>query len=172
MIISKAKYPPEFESSHRLNYKVFVEEIPQHPANDQKKLVDPRHERNQYIIAKKHDRVIGMVCYNMTRPFSLDQKLPDLDRYLPSYNKIAEIRLLAIEKQYRNPLIAYRLLQNVCNALIKENVDIGVISGTVHQLKLYDSLGFVPFGPLVGKPDALYQPMYITIEKLRHDFRH
>jgi len=33
--------------------------------------------------------------------------------------------------------------------------------------KSYKHMGFVPFGPLVGKPGALYQPMYLTIESFR-----
>jgi aspartate aminotransferase-like enzyme len=42
-----------------------------------------------------------------------------------------------------------------------------VISGTVRQRQLYEHVGFIPFGPLVGTADAPYQPMYITIEALR-----
>ena len=43
--------------------------------------------------------------------------------------------------------------------------DLGVISGTTRQQRLYRHLGFVPFGPQVGKGEALFQPMYVTLEK-------
>ena len=46
---------------------------------------------------------------------------------------------------------------------IKGDYDIAVISGTTRQARLYKHLGYKPFGPLVGKQDALYQPMYIDI---------
>ena len=39
-----------------------------------------------------------------------------------------------------------------------------IISGTTRQQKLYRHLGFVPFGPLVGKGEAMFQPMYLTLE--------
>ena len=40
----------EFEQIHRLNYQTFVEEIPQHPPNPEKKLVDKFHQENTYLI--------------------------------------------------------------------------------------------------------------------------
>jgi hypothetical protein len=42
--------------------------------------------------------------------------------------------------------------------------DLAVISGTVRQLRLYEHMGFRCFGPLTGSADALYQPMYLTLE--------
>jgi aspartate aminotransferase-like enzyme len=34
----------------------------------------------------------------------------------------------------------------------------------MRQLRLYQHLGFVPFGPVVGTGDAQFQPMYVTLE--------
>jgi hypothetical protein len=31
----------------------------------------------------EEDELVGMVCYNAQRPFSLDKKMADLDSYLP-----------------------------------------------------------------------------------------
>src|SRR5438132_1659195 len=39
----------EFEAIHRLNYKTFVEEIPQHAARAAPRLVDKFHLENTYI---------------------------------------------------------------------------------------------------------------------------
>ena len=36
----------EFEAIHRLNYKTFVEEIPQHEQNAEERLVDKFHAEN------------------------------------------------------------------------------------------------------------------------------
>lgn len=172
MIICPAISEEEMEAIHRLNYAAFVEEIPQHAPNPERKLIDKRHHLNQYIIAKHQGQVVGMVCYNFTRPFSLDEKLPDLNSYLPPAHKVAEIRLLAIKREYRKPYVAYRLLQQVCKDLIAQQVELGVISATTRQLKLYTAMGFVPFGPTVGKANAIFQPMYITPQHLRHDLYH
>ena len=47
---------------------------------------------------------------------------------------------------------------------VEKGYDLAIISGTTRQLKLYQHLGFVPFGPLVGSGDAQFQPMYVTLE--------
>lgn len=171
MIIKPATESYEFEQIHRLNYQTFVEEIPQHEQNSKEVLVDKFHFKNQYIISLRDQKLIGMVCYNTQRPFSLDQKIPDLDTYLPVYINIAEIRLLSVSPDERKTTVAYRLLQYLCFELMRLRIDTAVISGTTRQLRLYSQMGFTAFGPLVGKPEALYQPMYITVNNLRNDFR-
>ncbi len=172
MIIKPATEEHEFLQIHQLNYQTFVEEIPQNQQNEEKKLVDKFHEKNNYIIAKKGEKIIGMVCYNSQRPFSLDAKVSDLDRYLPQHNHLAEIRLLSVIPEERKSIVAFRLLQYLCDALIKEGTDAAVISGTTRQLDLYSRIGFIPFGPLVGNGDALYQPMFITLKDLKKEFKY
>lgn len=171
MIIKPATMLSEFLQIHHLNYKTFVEEIPQHQHNPEKKLVDKFHKKNKYIIAKRDENVIGMVSYNCDRPFSLDEKINDLDSYLPKHSKLAEIRLLSISIEERKIMVAYRLLQYLCYMLIQMEIDAAVISGTTRQLRLYSRIGFIPFGTLVGSLEATYQPMYITLKELRYDFR-
>ena len=51
----------EFEAIHRLNYKTFVEEIPQHARNPEQRLVDKLHAENTYAICLHGDRLVGMV---------------------------------------------------------------------------------------------------------------
>ena len=90
----------EFEQIHSLNYRTFVEEIPQHPANPDGRLVDRYHSENRYLIAAvqlpDQERIVGMVAYRAQRPFSLDGKLARLDDYLPEGCSPCEIRLLAV----------------------------------------------------------------------------
>jgi predicted N-acetyltransferase YhbS len=171
MIIKTATELNEFLQIHQLNYKTFVEEIPQHQKNSDERLVDKFHNKNKYIVAKKGEKVIGMVCYNRERPFSLDSKISDLDFYLPEHNNLVEIRLLSISKEERKTRVIYRLLKFLCSTLIELKIDAAVISGTTRELKLYSQIGFVPFGETVGIAEALYQPMFITLNDLRHDFR-
>ncbi len=171
MIIKPATEEHEFLQIHQLNYKTFVEEIPQHQQNSEKILIDKFHEKNKYIIAKRNDKLIGMICYNMQRPFSLDEKFAELDYYLPGSTIIAEIRLLSILPEERKTTVAYRLFQYVGNELTRLEIDTAIISGTTRQLQLYKHLGFTPFGALVGKPGALYQPMYVTLKNKPYDFK-
>src|SRR5688572_12806651 len=89
----------EFEAVHRLNYKTFVEEIPQHARNPEERLVDKFHAENTYAIALDGEQLVGMVAGRVKRPFSLDNKVPDLDRHLPAGRKVLEVRLLSVEKK-------------------------------------------------------------------------
>ena len=157
----------EFEQIHRLNYKTFVEEIPQHQASPTQRLVDKFHAENTYLICLSNQKLAGMLAVRGHRPFSLDQKLPNLDAFLPAGRTVCEIRLLAIEKKFRGAR-GGQVLQGILALLwqhgVENGYDLAIISGTTRQQRLYQHLGFVPFGPLVGSGDAQFQPMYVTLE--------
>src|SRR6185295_16161052 len=154
----------EFEAVHRLNYKTFVEEIPQHERNPEQRLVDKFHAQNTYAICLQDDTLVGMVAGRSERPFSLDRKVPDLDSHLPAGRKVLEVRLLSVEKEYRNGFVFSKLVGLIAQHFKDRGFDLAIISGTVRQLRLYKHLGFIPFGPVVGTGDAQFQPMYLTLE--------
>jgi aspartate aminotransferase-like enzyme/GNAT superfamily N-acetyltransferase len=154
----------EFEAIHRLNYQTFVEEIPQHSPNAARRLVDRFHDENVYAICLAGDELVGMVAGRCARPFSLDSKLADLDSYLPRHHRAAEIRLLAVRPGYRHQRVFAQLVVRLARHFRALDCDLAVISGTVRQLELYEHVGFHRFGPLVGSADALYQPMYLTLD--------
>jgi aspartate aminotransferase-like enzyme/GNAT superfamily N-acetyltransferase len=167
LVYKIAETDAEFEQIHRLNYQTFVEEIPQHAPSPERRLVDKFHAENTYLIALVDGELAGMLAVRDRRPFSLDQKLPDLDGYLPPGRLICELRLLAIEASQRKQR-GGRILQGILELLrehgFKKHYNLAVISGTTRQLKLYRHMGFVPFGPQVGSAEAPYQPMYLTLE--------
>ncbi|MCW5553140.1 MAG: aminotransferase class V-fold PLP-dependent enzyme [Verrucomicrobiae bacterium] len=154
----------EFEQIHRLNYRTFVEEIPQHERSPAGRLVDKFHVENTYLICLCGQKLVGMLAVRGQRPFSLDHKLPDLDTHLPAGRKVCEIRLLAIEKKFRGARVLQGILALLWQHGVEMGYDLAIISGTTRQQKLYQHLGFVPFGPLVGAGEAQFQPMYITLE--------
>jgi len=157
----------EFEQIHRLNYRTFVEEIPQHQASPTHRLVDKFHAENTYLICLANQKLVGMLAARGHRPFSLDQKLPELDRHLPAGRRVCEIRLLAIDPKYRGARggqILSGLLALLWQHGIEKGYDLAIISGTLRQARLYQHLGFVPFGPVVGTGDARFQPMFVTLE--------
>jgi aspartate aminotransferase-like enzyme len=154
----------EFEAIHRLNYKTFVEEIPQHHASPTHRLVDKFNAENTYLICLCGRKLAGMLAVRGNRPFSLDQKLEQLDSFLPAGRKICEIRLLAVEKKFRGAQVLQGILALLWQHGIEKGYDLAIISGTMRQSKLYHHLGFVPFGPMVGTGDAQFQPMYVTLE--------
>jgi aspartate aminotransferase-like enzyme len=154
----------EFEQIHRLNYKTFVEEIPQHHASATQRLVDKFHAENTYLICLSHQKLAGMLAVRGNRPFSLDQKLPNLDAFLPAGRTVCEIRLLAVEKKFRGAQVLQGILALLWQHGVEKGYDLAIISGTTRQQRLYQHLGFVPFGPLVGSGDAQFQPMFVTLE--------
>src|SRR5439155_658918 len=164
LVFKSATEDWEMEQIHRLNYKTFVEEIAQHQASPTQRLVDKFHGENTYLICLCGRRLAGMLAVRGNRPFSLDQKLEKLDSYLPAGRKICEIRLLAIEKKFRGAQVLQGILALLWQHGIEKGYDLAIISGTTRQFKLYQHLGFVPFGPQVGSGEAQFQPMYVTLE--------
>ena len=71
--------PADHRVIHRLNYRTFVEEIPQHPANAERRLADRFHDDNVNAVYEVDGAVVGMVCGRAIRPFSLDQSLGPID---------------------------------------------------------------------------------------------
>lgn len=157
----------ELDQVHQLNYRTFVEEIPQHGANAERVLVDKFHHDNVYVIAKRGDRVVGMVALREQRPFSLDAKLENLDSFLPPGLSLCEVRLLAVEPEFRNGVVFRGLVTAMMHCGVSRGFNAAVISGTTRQRRLYEHMGFVAFGPLVGTDDAAFQPMFITLDALR-----
>jgi aspartate aminotransferase-like enzyme/GNAT superfamily N-acetyltransferase len=160
-----ASEPEEMEQIYQLNYETFVEEIPQHQQNKDKRLIDKFDKENIYIIAKDGDEVVGMITVRANRPFSLDDKLENLDEYLPKQARPCEIRLLSVKKEYRKTRVFYQLVDLLVSYCLEHGYTIALISGTDRQIRLYKRIGFEPFGPMVGIEGAMFQPMYLTKEK-------
>jgi aspartate aminotransferase-like enzyme len=165
IVFKIASEESEFEQVIRLNYRTFVEEIPQHPPNPEHRLVDRFHHQNTYLIALEGDQLVGMLAVRGQRPFSLDEKLGNIDPYLPPGRRVCEVRLLSVVPTHRNGTVFQGLLKLLLDYGRSQRYNLAVISGTVRQLKLYKHLGFVPFARLVGPPEAQYQPMFLTIEE-------
>jgi aspartate aminotransferase-like enzyme/predicted N-acetyltransferase YhbS len=155
----------DFDAIHGLNYRTFVEEIPQHPPNAERRLVDSFHAENTYAVCFDGDELVGMVAGRSKRPFSLDRKLPDLDAHLPAGRRPVEIRLLSVAPPWRNGTTFSRLVGLIAQRFRTEGCDLAVITGTLRQQRLYRHLGFTAFGPVVGTGDARFQPMYLTLER-------
>jgi len=167
-IVKVADKQDEFNQIYDLNYKTFVEEIPQHEQNERKKLIDKFNEQNTYIIVLQNDKVMGMVALRGKRPFSLDYKLENLESYLPVKKDILEVRLLSVNKQLRNTKILILILKGIIAYVANAKYKIAIISGILNQQNLYKHLGFIPFGPLVGDENAKFQPMYLTKENFEN----
>jgi len=155
----------EMDMIHALNYRTFVDEIPQHAANGARRLVDRFHAENTYVTCFAGERLAGMVALRGNRPFSLDEKVPELESRLPPGRRPCEIRLLAVEREYRKTSVFAGLMVRLLQIARARGYDLALISGTTRQLKLYRHLGFEPFAGPVGSSGAQYQPMMLTWER-------
>ncbi len=170
-LVVKVASQEEFDKIHQFNHETFADEIPQHQKREDGKLVDAFHEKNTYIVALEGDDLVGMVCYNAVRPFSLDKKMDNLDAYLPPHNNLVEIRLFAVKKNKRKQGIAIAMLKQLIPSLISRGYDLGVISASLKELELYHNIGAVPFASLVGTKEVPYQPLYFHINNLKGAFK-
>lgn len=161
LVYKVADSPDEFRQIHELNYRTFVEEVGQHPPNPEHRRIDRFHDENTYFICLAGSRLIGMACIRDRRPFSLDLKIDNLNELLPAHNNPVEIRLLAIDKDARSPQVFLGIMRMVAEACVAADYDLAVVSALKQKSRLYRHLGFKPFGPVVGKPPALFQPMYM-----------
>ena len=172
LVFKQADSDRDFAEIFRLNYASFVEEVPQHPANPHRVLVDRFHEENTYFICLRDTELAGMVCVRDHRPFSLDEKLGNLEQYLPQAKGAAlcEVRLLAVRPDMRRTRVLQGLLSMVALHCQQAGHDYVVISGRVSQEALYRHIGFIPFGPVVGDDAAPYQPMYRPVGNVGAEF--
>lgn len=154
----------EFDAIAALNYETFVEEIPQHEPNPEKRLVDKFHAENTYLVVYKHTEIIGMVAFRDQRPFSIDQKIGAVEGYLDEdlCTYLCEIRLLAVKKAYRNGRVFSKLATAIYRYYYDKGYTACVISGTVREQKLYTQMGFSQFAPAVGTEEARFLPMVLT----------
>ena len=171
LVYKLATTPEEFEAIHRLNYRSFVEEIPQHAANPQRRLVDRFHGENTYAICLDGEQLVGMIAGRCQRPFSLDQKIANLDQHLPPHHKVVEVRLLAVAPEHRKQAVFTRLAGVLARHFRAAGCDLAIISGTLRQVPLYAHIGFEPFGQPVGSLDATYQPMCMTLQRFKSQAR-
>ena len=172
LVFKQADEPWEFEEIFQLNYASFVEEVPQHPSNDGRALVDRFHTENTYFICRREQELVGMICVRDRRPFSLDEKLGRLEEYLPQAEgaRVCEVRLLAVRPDMRRTRALTGLLTMMARYCQEGGYDYVVMSGRVAQQHLYRHIGFIPFGPVVGDDDAPYQPMYRPVGNVGVEF--
>ena len=172
LVFKQADQDWEFAEISQFNYASFVEEVPQHPANASHTLVDRFHRENTYLICRRGSELLGMICIRDRRPFSLDEKLGNLERYLPLARgaSVCEVRLLAVRPHMRRTRVLQGLLTMMARHCQEGGYDYVVMSGRVSQQKLYRHIGFIPFGPVVGEAKAPYQPMYRPVGNVAVEF--
>lgn len=161
---------PECESDwdavRRLNHRTFAEELGQHDASAEGRLVDPMETRSRYVVALHGSVVVGMVCAHDDPPYSVEKRLHDtaiLDR-LPA--PLVEVRLLAIDAGHRNGMVLAGLLGTLMSEEVQAGQGTVIISGVAGRQAMYERMGFRPLGPPVMQGTASFVPMALRLDDL------
>jgi aspartate aminotransferase-like enzyme/predicted N-acetyltransferase YhbS len=165
-LFKRAETDQEFDQIHRLNFRTFVDEIPQHQDTGNGRLVDKFHDKSVYFIVVRDGRVMGMVSSHDQPPFSVAERLTDPGILQRPGIRPMEVRLLAIEPDIRNSTVFFGLLWSLYENARANGYTHVYISGLKERVPLYQRLGFQPLGPAVASGQALFVPMVLTMGQL------
>jgi aspartate aminotransferase-like enzyme len=162
-VFKVADAPSEFEQIHRLNYRTFVSEIPQHAdPGTGGVLVDKFHGKSTYFIALRDDRLVGMLSAHDRPPFSVAGRLPDPGVLERPGSRPLECRLLAVVPEERHTVAFAGLVWCVYLYVTAQGYTHLYISGVQERVPLYEQLGFEALGPAVPCGQARFVPMVAT----------
>jgi hypothetical protein len=85
------------------------------------------------------------------------------DQIFPTVTEHADMNAFHAQNTYAICLAQGRLVGMLAKRFGSSGHDLALISGTLRQVRLYRHMGFKPFGPQVGTPQAPYQPMYLDL---------
>jgi aspartate aminotransferase-like enzyme/N-acyl-L-homoserine lactone synthetase len=159
----------EIEQIHRLNHRVFAEEIGQHPRTPDGHLVDRFHDHNRYFIALKDGALVGMVSVHDGPDFSIASRLHDAT-ILRDLRAPLEVRLLAILPEFRDGSLLAGLFWQVNKYAKSHGYSDLLISGIVEREPMYAKMGFRRLGPPVRCGSAEFVPMRLSLEKPPTEF--
>ena len=165
----RAETDDEMEQIHRLNHRIFAEEVGQHARTPDGRLIDKFHKRNRYFIATHRGELVGMISAHDGPEFSIASRLADVGM-LRSLRAPLEIRLLAILPRFRNRFVLAGLFWQVRSYARAHGYSDLLISGIVERLPMYSKLGFRPMGPAVGCGAAEFVPMRLSLESASDRF--
>lgn len=164
LTFKQADTASEFDQIHRLNYRIFAEEIREYTPDGSGRMVDRFHDRNIYYIAIEEGRVLGMVAANDQPPFSIESRLPDASVLRGLGGPLLEVRLLALDPDCRNRMILGRLLWELYCYARERRYSHLVISGITDKAPMYQRIGFRALGPAMTTGAASFIPMALSLE--------
>ena len=156
----------DYEQIHRLNYKTFVVEIPQHPPDPREILIDKFHEKNIYFGAFRGPDLVGMVSIHSQPPFSITDRLKDKSLIECLNGKPLEVRLLAVLPSERHGIVFAGLGWQVYCVAKSGGYTHLLISGLEERVQLYQRLGFHAVGEPAGVDGAAFVPMILSLDEV------
>ena len=155
-------------SIYRLRYQLYSTELRQHQPNDQHILTDALDAFNTYITAHLDERLIGFV--SITPPgfgqYSIDKYCTREELPFPVHDSLYEMRILAVEKEYRHSAVAMLLMYGAFRWIEAHGGSEIMAMGRVEVLDLYLKLGFQTVGTRINSGEVSFEVILADVENL------
>ena len=151
------------EQIHRLNHRVFAEEVGQHATRVDGRLVDKFDSKNHYFVASHEGEIVGIVAVHDVPPFSIEDKLEDSRVIRGLAGRPLEVRLLAVHPDFQNALMFGGLVGTVYRYALAQGYANLLISGIRDLAPMYRRMGFRELGPAVQSGSASIIPMAMDV---------
>ncbi len=166
LVYRKAETEHDYELLRRLNHAAFAEELGQHETRPDGLLEDRFEAKSRYLLALDGERLAAMICWSMERPFSVESRLSDARVLEELPQPLCEVRLLAVDRAYRNTAVFAGLLARLLEELRQAGAATLLISGVEHRVAMYEKMGFRALGPAVPQGAARFVPMALSLDSL------
>jgi len=158
-----------------LRHMVYADELAQHPANDRCALSDHLDIFNTYIVARLGNRIVGFVsitppqCYENygVHSYSID-KYVDRNVFAFEFDStVYEIRLLTVEKSYRNSKVAALLMFASYRWAVHQGGKRIIAIGRREVIGLYKNAGFNLLGIIIRSGKVEFELMTATVSEIK-----
>jgi histidinol-phosphate/aromatic aminotransferase/cobyric acid decarboxylase-like protein/N-acyl-L-homoserine lactone synthetase len=157
------------EQIYRIRHSVYATELAQHPENDAGRLTDRLDDVNTYVVARRHDRVVGFVA--ITPPtatgYSIDKYFARTDVPVTFDEGLFEVRLLTVVPDVRHTPIAALLMFAAFRYCESHGAHTIVAIGRVQLLDVYQRAGLRTLGRRVTSGAVTYELLAAGVGELR-----
>ncbi len=160
--------PGDRKRIYAARHEVYARELRQHSENDRRLVCDPLDERNEYIVAKQDDELLGFI--SVTPPggqYSIDKYFRRQHLALKFNRRLYEVRLLTVLSPHRGRLVAPLLMYAALRYVESHGGSQLVAIGRRQVLDLYTRCGMKALGITTQAGAVQYELMTASTQEVR-----
>ncbi|MEO6183299.1 MAG: GNAT family N-acetyltransferase [Verrucomicrobiota bacterium] len=156
----------------QLRHQVYARELGQHQENSTERLTDSLDSDNVYLVASLGNKIVGFISITPpTSPtYSIDKYLQREQLPFPFDDKLYEIRLLTVAREYRGRPIAALLMYSAFRWVEAHGGTRIMAIGRHEILDLYMKAGLQTVGFSVQSGRVNYEVLQTSVSELREHF--
>jgi len=158
----------EREDAFKLRYEIFVEELGYNILpNEERKLIDQFDDTSHIIVAYDDGRLVGSLrsngAYEGKLPFEDESEIKT--RFKLAYPMVSTTSKIAIRKEYRSSILAYKLVSHIYQLGLEHNVLCDFITVQKDELfDFYERLGYRKYmEPFDSAECGIVTPMVLDL---------